>query len=123
MQGNVCISWSLNKDHLRIVCRTYDLHLPVIFCNPSREEVAYCPAPNSTTQCHASEKLDNITQGITSGETVYVVKKALNNHQVNGEWSCYHGFVLDKASVEVIVPKSIGMTSLTINVYLKVFDV
>ncbi|CAC5408250.1 TTN [Mytilus coruscus] len=108
--GNVCISWSLYKEQLRIVCKTDNLHLAIIFCNPSGDEVAYCSVPFPKTECHPSEKQNNITQDISSGETLYVVKRTLSNHLLNGLWSCYHGFILDKASVEVIVPKSIDIT-------------
>ncbi|CAG2256934.1 unnamed protein product [Mytilus edulis] len=109
IHGNVCISWSLYKDQLRIVCKTDDLHLPIVFFNPSGESVAYCSAPNTTTQCHASLHTNNITQDIISGETVYVVNRALNNLPLNDTWGCYHGFKLDKVSVEVTVPESIGL--------------
>lgn len=103
------------------MCKTDDLHLPIVFFNPSGESVAYCSAPNTTTQCHASLHTNNITQDIISGETVYVVNRALNNFPLNDTWGCYHGFKLDKVSVEVTVPESIGISLLIISEYIYLF--
>lgn len=68
--------------------------------------------------------MNSITQDITSGETVYIVNRVLNNLPLNDSWSCYHGFTLDKASVKVTVPKSIGIslyyfiTLATVSIYI-----
>lgn len=52
--------------------------------------------------------MNNITQDISSGETVVFVKRDLNDHLLNGTWRCVHGSQNENASVEVVMPKTLG---------------
>lgn len=108
INGKVCISWSIYNDQLRIVCKADNIVFSVSIYNPSGDEVAHCLLPYPKPTCFSNVKISAITQDISLGETVFAVPRNRNDHLLNGIWSCVHGSQNENASVEVVVPKSLG---------------
>lgn len=105
---NVCISWSLYSDQLRITCKADRIVFSVSIYNPSGIEVAHCLLPYPKPRCFSNEKFSDITQDIISGETTYIVNRHQNDTLLNGLWRCVHGSQNENASVEVVIPKTKG---------------
>ncbi|XP_063446577.1 uncharacterized protein LOC134726110 [Mytilus trossulus] len=100
--GSICITWIVNSDQFRLTCKADKIVSSVTIFSPSGYEIAYCLLPYPNSMC-SNPKTNNVTQDLSSGETVFVVKRPPNVNLLNGLWRCVHGF--ENITVDVEMPK------------------
>lgn len=97
---SICLTWSQNDNNLQFVCSVNELHLSVTLLDPSNRELALCLPQYFQDNCFQHESGVNITQNLFTNETVFSVDKNTYSN-INGNWTCQHGFYGDTASVTV----------------------
>lgn len=100
---NVCLRLTSDINMLTLICKTDDLHLPVLFRDNFGQEIVICNVPKPYPECHPHQKNITAAQNPDKNETKVTVNGTIDD-RINGNWSCHHGKY--GAFVEINIPKT-----------------
>lgn len=89
-QCYICLTWSLQKNTLRLKCLTSKIDSKISFEDPYNQRQGYCGIPFPSPQCISFYRNGSIYQALESKETVFEVRGTLGSN-MNGMWACHHG--------------------------------
>lgn len=101
----VCLQLISESSTLTLICKTDDLHLPVLFGDNLGNEIAFCNVPQPYPLCHPNYRNITAVQYPDRNETIITVNGTIDT-RVNGNWSCRHGMFV--AFVVINIPDTIG---------------
>lgn len=97
---HLCLTWSIYRQDLHLICKTDDLHLKIIFHDNIDEEKGFCLLSYPKPSCHSHSKNDSISIDLVTNETLLVVY-GISNKYIQGRWTCRHGTSYEHAAVNI----------------------
>lgn len=98
----MCLTWTVQKDHLDLTCRVNYLKYSVEFYNNNNNEQGYCLSPLPSTKCIPKYPNTVMRQNATTNVTYLKILGHIDSH-FNGKWECRHGTNRDNAFVNITV--------------------
>ncbi|CAC5384443.1 unnamed protein product [Mytilus coruscus] len=98
----MCLTWTVQKDHLDLTCKVNFLKYNVEFYNNNDNEQGYCLSPKPSPKCIPKYSNTVMRQNATTNVTYLKILDHIDSH-FNGKWECRHGTNRDKAFVNITV--------------------
>lgn len=99
---NMCLTWTVQKDHLDLTCKVNYLKFHVEFYNNYNREQGYCISPIPLPHCVSKYPNTVIRQNNATNVTFLEIKDHIDS-RYNGKWECRHGTNTDNAFVNITV--------------------